>query len=93
MPYDHDRQEKSVERWQNAQGATKVKVPQANVAVFLEFPEQQGGYQKSAYDKEYRDSEVTVPKIRPSDPVFSLIGKKGVCDQDHKDRYGSKPVQ
>jgi hypothetical protein len=45
MPYDHDRQKKCVERRQNAQGATKVKVPQADVAVFLEFPEQQCGYQ------------------------------------------------
>jgi hypothetical protein len=44
MPHDHDREKKRVERRQDAQGATKVEVPQTNVAIFLQFSEKQCGY-------------------------------------------------
>lgn len=93
MPHDQDRQKECIERRQDAQSATKVEVPQTNVAVFLEFSEKQFGYQKSAYDKEYRNSEVTISKVRPFRSVFSVIGKQGVSHQNHRDRYGSKSVK
>ena len=53
---DRDR-EHEVERRQNPQYAAQPEMPQAHHTVLLEFGAHQGGYQKTAEEKEYGDAE------------------------------------
>src|SRR5437016_5825105 len=87
MPGDQNSNKESVERRQDTQSPTKVKVLETNIPSFIELLKKQRGNQESADDKKYGDPEVAISEIGKRGFIPAIVAIQGMSDQHHRDGY------